>query len=261
MASPKVGLSMLYLLAEPFSNMLEQLAKTDVTYIELVDDGLHTLNNQRVSTLNNLAESYKLKFSVHAPFADINIASPTKEISRATVKRMEKSIRHARNLNAYLWVFHPGLQTGTGIFYPGMDWRQNCKTAKLLFSIASDFGVKAAIENVPEPYPFLMKNAADFTKFYEEVNGDIGIVLDVGHANINGQIEPFLETFARKIVHVHAADNDGKGDQHLGIGHGTIDWNRITDLMKKARYNKVVVVESVEHVRESVQKLKQLFQQ
>jgi len=251
---------MLYLLAEPFGKMIKHLDKTEVHHVELVDDGLHTLNKQRVNSLNSVARSYELQYSVHAPFADINIASPTKEISKATIKRMENSIAHASNLNAYVWVFHPGLQTGTGMFYPGTDWRQNCKIAKLLFEIADDFGVKAAIENVPEPYPFLMKNVADFKKFYEEIDQDIGLVLDVGHANLNGQIEHFLKTFAERIVHVHAADNDGKGDQHLGIGHGTIDWNRVANLMKKARYDKVVIVESMEHVGESVQKLKQLLQ-
>lgn len=261
MTNPKVGLSMLYLLAKPFKKMLKHLDKTETPYVELVDDGLHALNKQRVASLNNIAQSYELKFSVHAPFADINIAAPTKEISRATIKRMEKSIAHASNLNAYVWVFHPGLQTGISMFYPKMDWRQDCNVAKLLFEIADDFGVKAAIENVPEPYPFLMKSVADFKKFYEEVDEDIGLVLDIGHANLNGQIEPFLKTFAERIVHVHAADNNGKSDQHLGIGYGKIDWSRVANLMKKTRYDKVVVVESVEHVRESVQKLKQLFQQ
>lgn len=252
---------MLYLLAKPFGNVIKHLDETEVHHVELVDDGLHTLNKQRVNTLNSAARSYDLKFSVHAPFADINIASPTKEISKAIIRRMESSIAHASNLNAYVWVFHPGLQTGTGMFYPGADWRQNCKIAKLLFEIADDFSVKAAIENVPEPYPFLMKSAADFTNFYEQVDEEIGLVLDLGHANINKQIEPFIETFAGRIVHVHAADNNGKGDQHLGIGHGTIDWNRTANLLKKTRYDKVVVVESVEHVTESVQKLKQLFRQ
>jgi sugar phosphate isomerase/epimerase len=84
-------------------------------------------------------------------------------------------------------------------------------------------------------------------------------VLDVGHANINGQTELFLTAFRDRIVHMHVSDNDGKSDQHLGLGYGTVDWERVASLLRKNRYDKIVVVESIEHVEESVQKLRQLF--
>jgi sugar phosphate isomerase/epimerase len=259
MLKPEIGLSMLYCLGEPFQKMTENLAKTKIAYIEIIDEGFHTLNKQNVSMLKNIGRSYNLKYSVHAPFADINIASPSKPILNATLKRLEKSIAYANDLDAYMWVFHPGLKTGISMFYPGMDWIQNLKTARLLFKIANDYGVKIAIENVPEPYPFLMKCVEDFTKFYDEIDENIDLVLDFGHANINGQTERFLTAFADKIVHIHAHDNDGKDDQHLGIGYGTIDWKNIANLLKKISYNKVIVIESVEHIEESVQRAKQLF--
>jgi sugar phosphate isomerase/epimerase len=200
-----------------------------------------------------------LKYSVHAPFADINIASPSKPILKATLKRLEKSITYASALDAYVWVLHPGLRTGVSMFYPGADWLQNRETTLQLFKIANDYGVKIAIENVPEPYPFLMKSVNHFARFFKEVDEDMGIALDIGHANINGQTERFLTVFADKIVHIHAHDNDGKDDQHLGIGHGTVDWEKIAKLLKEMPYEGVVAVESFEHVEESVLKLKQLL--
>jgi endonuclease IV len=54
-------------------------------------------------------------------------------------------------------------------------------------------------------------------------------------------------------------DNDGKEDQHLGIGYGTINWENVAKLLKKAAYNKTLIVESVEHVKESMEKLRKLF--
>jgi len=259
MVKPEIGVSMLYCLGEPFKRMTYRLLKAETAYIEIVDEGLHTLNKQKVSTLNSLGKSYGLKYSVHAPFADINIASPSKPMLKAMLKRLEKSIAYASALNAYIWVFHPGLKTGVSMFYPCMDWRQNLKTIQLLFKISNDYGVKIAIENVPEPYPFLIKRVEDFIKFYEEFNKDIGLVLDVGHANLNRQIESFLETFAKRIVHIHVSDNDGKDDQHLGIGYGNIDWKNFANLLRKISYDKVVIAESVEHINESMQKLNQLF--
>jgi sugar phosphate isomerase/epimerase len=259
MVEPKIGLSMLYCLGKPFKKMIGNLLKTQTAYVEIVDDGFHELNKKRVSSLKSIGESYGLKYSVHAPFADINIASPSKLILKATLKRLKQSIENARALNAYRWIFHPGLKTGVSMFYPSMDWLQNLKTTRILLKIGSDYGVKMAIENVPEPYPFLMKSVEDFTKFYDEIDEDVGLVLDIGHANINGEIELFLTTFADKIVHIHAHDNNGKSDEHLGIGYGNVNWKHTASLLRQISYDKVVIIESVEHIEESKRKLRQLL--
>jgi sugar phosphate isomerase/epimerase len=250
---------MLHCLGEPFNRVTNHLANADVSYIEVVDDGLHALDKKKVSTLKSLAVSYGFKYSVHAPFADINIASLSKSILRATLKRMKQSIAYASALDAYMWVFHPGLRSGISMFYPGMDWLQNLESARSLFMTADDYGVKIAIENVPEPFPFLMKSTGDFQKFYSEINEDIGLVLDIGHANINNQNELFLTKLSNKIVHIHASDNNGKEDQHLGIGQGTINWEAISKLLTKILYNKTLIIESVEHVEASKQRLEHLF--
>jgi len=259
MIKPKIGLSTLYCLGEPFKKMTEHLRKVETTYVELVDEGLHTLNKRRVQILNELAASHGLKYTVHSPFADINIASPSKPLLNAMLKRLKESIINTGALNCQVWVFHPGLKTGITMFYPGKEWIRNLKTARLLFKFAGDHGVNAAIENVPEPYPFIMKSVEDFKRFYNEVNEDIGLVLDIGHANINGQIESFLTTFADKIVHMHAHDNYGESDQHLGIGYGNVNWEKTAALIKNLSYRGIVVVESVEYVEESVSRLKRLL--
>lgn len=261
MVKPKIGLSSLFCLGEPFTEMTGHIVKAETDYIEIVDDGFHSLNKYRVSILKNMRESYSLKYSVHAPFADINIASPSNMLLNAMLRRLEKSIAFAADLDAYMWVFHPGLKTGISMFYPNADWLQNRKTVRLLIRIAKNYGVNIGIENVPEPYPFVMKRVADFTKFYSEIDENIGLVLDVGHANINGQTELFLKTFPDKIVHVHAHDNDGKSDQHLGIGYGTVDWKNFFSLLHKASYSNVAVIESVKCIKESMSKLKQLVSQ
>jgi sugar phosphate isomerase/epimerase len=258
LSKPEIGVSTLHLLSQSFNKMTEQIKSLNAKYIEIVDDGLHALNKQRVKRLKDIGESYNIKFSVHAPFADINIASPSHCVLKAMLKRLENSMKLASHVEAYVWVFHPGLKTGISMFYPGEDWLQNRRTAELLYKIAKDYGLSIAVENVPEPYPFLMKGVRDFERFYSEVSEPIGLALDVGHSNINGQTEQFLKTFADKIVHIHAHDNDGRDDSHLGIGYGTVNWHRFVSLLRNISYNKVVIVESVEKVPESVQKLKSI---
>ena len=174
MVEAKIGLSTLYCLNLPFEKMTRLIVKAETAYLEIVDEGFHALNERRVKILDELAASYNLKYTVHAPFADINIASPSRPILKAILTRLKKSIIHASELDCNIWVFHPGLKTGISMFYPEEGCKQNLKTIRLLFRFAKEHGVKAALENVPEPFPFLMKSVEDFHKFYSEIDEEIG---------------------------------------------------------------------------------------
>lgn len=259
MPQPKIGLSMLYCLGEPFAKMVKKLNAIPTPYVELVDDGYHTLSKRRVTTLNEAAESGNLQFTVHSPFADINIASPSKPLLKASMKRLEQSMAYANALNAKLWVLHPGAKTGISMFYPGADWKQNIQSLKALSKTAEEYGVTVAVENLPEKYGFLMKTAEDFQRFYTETGLETGIVLDFGHANLEGQIDGFLQKLPKKIVHIHVSDNHGETDQHLGVGYGKINYPQIAQTLKQIGFSGNIVIESVDHIEETMQRLKQLF--
>jgi sugar phosphate isomerase/epimerase len=256
---PEIGLSMLFCLGEPFHSLLKHLHEVDVRHVEIVDEGSHALNNRRIKSLKKMTEAHDLDFVVHAPFAGINIAVPSPVLRRTILKRLEKSVFYAGQLDCRLWLFHPGLQTGVSHFYPGRDWQLNLDSVRTLLKTARKEDVEIAIENVPEPHPFVMKNIQDFSRFYNELDDDIGMVLDVAHANLNHQIQDFIRQFPEKIVHVHVSDNDGARDLHLGIGYGNIDWESVAKEIKKIEYGNVIMLESVEYVEESLQTLRKLF--
>lgn len=257
MAGPRIGVSMLYCLTEPFNNMVAQIPQTETKYVEVVDDGLHTLDKRRVSKLREIGESYGLEFTVHAPFAGINIATPSRLLLNATLKRLKQSIVNASMLECRLWVFHPAMKTGISMFYPGMDWARNLESIHNLARFASVHNIKVAVENVMEP--FVMKSVEDFRRFYRESGQNMSMVLDTGHAHICGQLESFMTEFSDKIVHIHAHDNDGKSDQHLGIGYGSINWNNFASLLRKKPFNGTITVEAVEHVEQSMDELERLL--
>lgn len=260
MFKPKIGVSMLHTLGEPFNVMLDQLEKIGTKYIEIVDDGFHTLNRQRVKALNETAQSHGFKYTLHCPFADINIASPSKPMLNASLKRLKQSMKYANQLNAELWVLHPGMITGITPFYPGSDWNQNVQSIRKLGKTAKEYGLRIAIENLPQKYGSVMKTPEDFSRLYAETGlTDIGIVLDTGHANLEAQIEPFLAQFPDKIYELHLSDNMGEQDQHLGIGYGKIDWKGIVKILKRINFAGIVMVESVYNVPESLTKLRQLL--
>lgn len=258
-SKPEIGLSMLFCLGETFPLLLERLREVDVRHVEILDEGLHTLNSRRVRALKEVAESHDLDFVVHAPFAGMNIAVPSPVLQRPILRRLEKSISYAGQLGCRLWLFHPGLKTGLSPFHPGLDWKLNLDSVRALLRIARKQDVQIAIENVPEPHPFVMKSIQDFSRFYDDLEDDIGMVLDVAHANLNRQIQDFFRQFPEKIVHIHVSDNDGVRDQHLGIGYGSIDWGGVAKEIRRAGFGNVIMLESIEHVEESLESLQKLF--
>jgi sugar phosphate isomerase/epimerase len=259
MFEAKIGVSMLYNLREPFNRMTKRLNNENTRYIEILDDGTHELDKNRITLLKETAKSYKLEYTVHAPFADINIASPSPTMLNASLNRLTKSLHHAHTLGAKLWVFHPGARTGISQFYPEAEWKQNAQSIQELYTEAEQLGINIAIENLPAKYWFIMNCPEDFHKFYKETGLPIGIVLDIGHANLENQTQPFFDQLADKIIHIHASDNKGINDDHLGIGYGTIDYDTIAKTLKKIGYNQRVIIESCDHVAESLKKLKEIL--
>lgn len=259
MAKAKVGISSLYLLGEPFNRMTKRLGSMGTKTIEILDDGTHDLNNARVAQLKEAAKTYGLQYSVHAPFADINIASPAKPLLNASMKRLKQSLQNASELDAKIWVVHPGQKTGIGQFYPGADYKQMYLSLQELYADAEKLGVNVALENLPGKYWFLMSTPEEFMRMYKETGLPIGITMDLGHAHLEGQIEPFFNLLADKIIHIHASDNDGSDDQHNGIGGGTIDYNWFAETLKKIGYDRSVIIESTHDVPQSIEKLKQLL--
>ncbi|UCC33459.1 MAG: sugar phosphate isomerase/epimerase [Candidatus Bathyarchaeota archaeon] len=259
MSKPKIGLSTLFCLGEPFNALVKRLYEVDVSYVELVDEGLHRLDKKRIKVLKVIAQSKDLDLMLHSPFADINIASSNSILRKTVLKIQKESLIHAYHLDCQVWVFHPGLRTGVSYFYPERDWQHNLESVRTLLKVAGEYGVNIAIENGPSPLPFLMRNVEDFSRFYNELGEDIGLTFDVAHANLDNQIPDFVMHLSDRIIHVHVSDNDGISDAHLGIGYGKIDWKTVAETIKEVSYNNIIVLESMDHVEESLQKLRKLF--
>ncbi len=259
MSKPKVGVSMLYCLGEPFNRMVKRLGNMEAKYIEIVDDGTHDLNKTRIQQLREAAKSYGLTYSLHAPFADINIGSPAKPMLAAGIKRLKQSLANAHELDAKMWVFHPAQITGISQFYPDALFKQGCESIKELYAVAEEYGLNMGLENLPAKYGFLMNSPAEFQRFYKETGLPIGITLDLGHANLEGQIQLFFDQLADKIVHIHASNNHGEHDEHNGVADGNINYQDVIANLKRIGYDKTVLVESIRDVPQSIAELKRLL--
>jgi len=236
--------STLHLLDRPLEKAFPDLLRLGTRNIELADSGHHALNPRLVERLQELMASYELRFSIHAPYADTNLAADDDLIREWILERVRASIRFANELDARCLVVHPGWTTATDRFMKGRAWALNLRSLRWLLRYAEEYGVDMLIENVPRPTPYLLISAEDFELFFDEMEQPMGMVLDVAHANLNGEVAEFTRRFGGRIRHVHVSDNDGESDQHLPIGDGGIDWSRVMALLRGIGFSGWVVVES-----------------
>lgn len=254
----ELGVSTLFCLHKPFDEALTEILLADTRCIELTDEGLHALTQPRVERLLELKASYGLRYTLHAPFADANIAAYDASVREAVLRRLEASMVWASALDVEALVFHPGASGAMEHFYPGVAWRLNLKSVRRLMKFARDYGVPAMIENVPEPFPFLMKSVEDFERFYNEVGLDVKIVLDIAHSNLRRETGEFIRQFHDRIGHIHVSDNLGGSDEHLQLGKGSIDWEETISTIKAFHFDGWVVIESFNGIEESLRLLERL---
>jgi len=89
--------------------------------------------------------------------------------------------------------------------------------------------------------------------------------LDIPHAFTSGGMESVIEyisTFREKIIHIHWHDNHGNKDEHLPIGAGLIDHEKVVKALKEIRYDRTITLEvftSSNDAKTSADKLKTLW--
>jgi sugar phosphate isomerase/epimerase len=225
---------------------------------ELMAEGQYRLENPDYlrEIRENLA-STGLGVTVHAPFSDLNLASLNYPIWRESVRQICSCIEHAAELTDRV-TFHPGYVSPVGKLVPEQVWQLQKDALVEIGRFASDRGVIACLENMISIKEFLCRYPEEIIGMTEGIEG-IGITLDIGHANTNGNIGAFLK-YMREMNHLHVHDNHGLSDEHLALGDGNIDWGTVGKAVA-ADYSGVVVVEgrSLEEARRSLAALQRWF--
>ncbi len=91
----------------------------------------------------------------------------------------------------------------------------------------------------------IIANTDALLRLLEAVDSDnFGAVLDTGHLNAQKEILPLsVEKLAGRIHYVHASDNDGRTNQHLPPGKGTVDWDGVLLALRKHEFAGYVAVD------------------
>ena len=129
---------------------------------------------------------------------------------------------------------------------PDFRWEDQWKVLVDSFSNAAEMAKEADLKLCVEPrVGEMISNTDSALRLIDHVgNENLGVVLDTGHLNAQKEILPLsVEKLGKKIFYLHVSDNDGKVNEHLGLGKGNIDWEGVFTALKKHGFDGYVGID------------------
>ncbi|MBE6502229.1 MAG: sugar phosphate isomerase/epimerase [Methanobrevibacter thaueri] len=248
----KIGASTLAGIENDLENVLEFIEELGIEYAEIV----HQYPHDKID-IESL-ESFNLKYSVHAPFMDVNIAALQEKSRLNSIMQIKESIDFANKINAEAVVVHPGLATFlANKYFLDTVYEFANESIREIGDYGRDLGVLTTIENMPTFDGMLYKNMNDLNDLL--VSLDMSMTLDIGHANHAGYSPD--EMIFDSIKHIHMHDNFGDDDAHLSFGEGSIDLKSIVNKLEEKSYDGIYIIEvnDTDSIKKSYEYMKRNF--
>ena len=215
----------------PLAAALEHVAeRAELAEIYSADEhNLLAPDNRRAAVASGL------RLTVHGPFDDLEPGSPRERDRRHAVQVHRRHLEAAAEIGALTYVVHPDYRGCAVARDPHVvDALQ--RTFAELEELQREFGVRIVVENMP---------GSGFSHFGAPGDldlGELGLILDTGHAAMCGTLDAFLRTPHHELAHVHLHDNRGPadaGDPHLPLGRGIVDAGAV---VRAARQSGALVI-------------------
>ncbi len=129
---------------------------------------------------------------------------------------------------------------------PAFEWQRQWEAMMESFSFMTQEAKKAKLRFCVEPrVGELLSNTDAILRMMDAVNDDnFGAVLDTAHQNAQKEILALsVEKLGQRIFYVHAADNDGKVNEHVAAGRGTVDWDGVFQGLKKHGFSGYLAID------------------
>ena len=247
----KIGTSTLATFDDCLKDSLEFIEGLGIEYAELI----HQYPNENFNL--DVLSSFNLKYTIHAPFIDVNIASLSTKSRKASIEQIKDSIDLANAIDASVVVVHPGLVPFILKEMPEKIYPVANKSIKELGEYSKDLGVNTTIENMPNFESMIYQDMSKLNEILVEY--DMGMTLDIGHAH-HSKI-PENEMYFDSIKHIHIHDNMGDDDTHLPLGEGNIQFKDIIDTFEEKNYDGIYMmkVNNKDSIKKSLEYLKNNF--
>jgi sugar phosphate isomerase/epimerase len=226
----KIGFTTLALFEKSFDEQLDIAIADGFNIVEILCEGPN-LPRFALKDLEkfNTTHSYDLELTIHSPTIDLNPASLNIGVREETLKQLEETTDFASAVDATAVTTHPGQ-----VLKP-VDWVISASRNYALDVLSkwadytADVGIVPSIENMPNKRIYFCKDVEEHQLFVESC-GSFATV-DIGHANTTNTLNEFLAV-NYKVAYHHVSDNDGKHDQHLRLGEGTIKVNLLKEIKR-----------------------------
>lgn len=129
---------------------------------------------------------------------------------------------------------------------PDFKWEEQWNAIVDSVSRCNEKAKRAGLNLTMEPrVGEIISNTDALLRLMDAVSDDnFGAVLDTGHLHAQKEILPLsIEKLGNRIKYVHVSDNDGRDNEHLSLGEGTIDWEGVFLALKKHKFAGYVAVD------------------
>jgi sugar phosphate isomerase/epimerase len=212
--------------------LLEFAARSGAEAVEIFAARQHFDYSSRedVSELASWFRSNPLQpFSMHAPLCPdremgragapaVNVLHPEKSRRIDAMDEIKRALEAAELIPFTNLIMHLGERTD-GWSQRTIEYAQTA--LEHLGAFARPLGVRLLVENLTSQ-PTTPDHLVTILEMGHLDN--IGVCLDLGHAQMTVGIPEAVATLGPRIASVHVHDNNGLKDEHLWPGDGTIHW-------------------------------------
>jgi sugar phosphate isomerase/epimerase len=252
----KIGASMLATENMAMKEALDYFESNKyIEYVEILHDYPYREINDN-NELIDLINSYSLKYTIHSPFIDLNIASLNSALARLSVEEIKRSIDLANIIDSNIVVVHPGTVSFSGRGKEDIIYKIGRDSLIDIGYYAKDNDVNACIENLPKIEGFMYQDVKLLNDTLVEL--ELPMTLDIGHAHTAGFTPD--EIYFDSIKHIHVHDNPGDDDTHLTLGEGSFAVNEFFDIFIQNNYDGSYMLElySIDSIEKSIEYMKSL---
>jgi sugar phosphate isomerase/epimerase len=194
-------------------------------------------------------------WSAHGPWGNeawvarrVDLGSLDVELRQDSIADVRRAIRWLAEAGGRCLVVHPGVLSQPTDF--------DARRSALLDSLAAfaehaaKHNVIVCVENLP-PGSFPGTRTADNAAIVRQLAAShIGLCLDTGHANIVADVASEARAAGDLLRTTHVHDNDGRRDEHLPPGLGSVRWPEFSAALAEIGYDGVVMLECPRYLRE-----------
>ncbi|HXY56722.1 MAG TPA: sugar phosphate isomerase/epimerase [Nitrososphaerales archaeon] len=249
----KLGVSTWSLLGMDVYDAVETIGEAGLEYVELWGEVPHAFpawtDKMR---LKDALSPYKMVVTTHAPFTDLNPASPFQPVKSAVEKTLEDFVEFSAFLGASMTTVHPGSVHNEQLVPQSVE----SSVAVLRKMVKASGGrLSVNIENQSKSTSKYHYPLGSTTESVVQIldRTETGCTIDTGHAHASG-LDPMelAKGVGKALREIHLSDNAGQSDDHLIPGRGTAPLSAFLESVRESDVLVCLEINPHRYAREEV---------